>query len=232
MKIKELCNDDRPREKMAARGREALSNSELIAILLRTGTQKKNALEMGQELMKESKGSLNTLAAMSISELCRTDGIGPGKALTLAAAFELGRRMCEESIGTSNPCMNSPKNVFMTLGPHLSHLDHEECWVIYLNKANRMTGKERISSGGFDSTLMDNRYILHKALEQKAAGLILAHNHPSGDMYPSIADINATQELSKGLKACGISLIDHVIISSDGYYSFADEESVIHPRGK
>lgn len=228
MKIKELCNDDRPREKMASRGSEALSNSELIAILLRTGTQKKNVLEMGQELMKQAGGNLITLASMSISELCRMEGIGPGKAITLAAAFELGRRMSEESIGT-NPCMNSPRNVFRILGPHLRHLDHEECWAIYLNTANRMTGKERISSGGFNSTLMDNRFILHKALEQKAAGLIIAHNHPSGDMHPSVADINATQELSRGLKACGISLIDHVIISADGYYSFADEESVIHP---
>lgn len=226
MKLKELCPDDRPREKMITKGSGAMSNSELIAILLRTGTRQKNALEISQELMKRAGGSLNELSTMSLEKLCISEGIGPGKAISLMAAFEIGKRLGEESAWRDCQSMDSPRKVFRVMGPYMRTLEHEECWVIYLNNANRMTGKEMISVGGFTSTVLDNRFILHKALERKAAGIILIHNHPSGETLPSMADIKVTQELSKGLKACGISLIDHVIISSDGYYSFADEEAV------
>lgn len=224
MKIKDLCADERPREKMMRKGADALSNTELLAILLRTGTGRMNAIDMARELIKSGNGKLNEVAAMSAETLCRIEGIGPGKAVTLAAAFELGRRCAAEPIIDTRSCISSPKEVFRLMLPILRGLDHEECWILYLNRANYLMTKERISSGGIDSTTLDCRYILKKALEKQASGLIAVHNHPSASALPGAADIQSTKMLDKALKACRISLIDHVIIAQDSYYSFADEQ--------
>ena len=223
MKLKELCVDERPREKMLEKGAASLSNAELLAIMLRTGTEKLNALEIAQSMLKESEGKLDCLAGMSIENLCRFDGIGPSKAVTIAAAFEIGRRYASEDIKESKPRMSSPKAVFRMMYPLMKNIDHEECWVIYTNKVNILIAKEKLSSGGEESTIVDNRMIIRRAIERKAAGVILVHNHPSGSALPSTADISHTRMLQTALKTCGLSLIDHVIIGKGCWYSFTDE---------
>lgn len=226
MKIKDLCEDERPREKMMERGAEALSNTELIAIILRTGTGKMNVIDVARELLKSAEGRLNCIAGMPLESLCRIDGIGPGKAVTIAAAFELGRRCAAEPVNPSRTTISSPKTVFRMMLPLLRGLDHEECWVLYLNRANYLISKERISSGGLDSTVLDCRTIARKSIEKKASGIILVHNHPSGSAVPGNADIQSTKQLDKALKTCDIALLDHIVIAEDSYYSFADEELV------
>ncbi|MBR5299636.1 MAG: DNA repair protein RadC [Bacteroidales bacterium] len=224
MKIKELCMDERPREKMMQKGADSLSNTELLAILLRTGTEKMNVIDVARELLRIGDGKLNGLSTMSVEGLCRIEGIGPGKAVTVAAAFELGKRCAMETITDTRTPLTSPKEVFRMMLPILRGLDHEECWILYLNRANLLIAKERISSGGFDSTTLDCRYVLKKAIERKACGVIAVHNHPSGSAVPGSSDINSTRLLDTALKACQISLIDHVIIAESSYYSFADEQ--------
>lgn len=224
MKIKELCMDERPREKMMNKGAGSLSNSEILAIMLRTGTGKMNVIDVARELLKAAGGKLNGIAAMPVSRLCEISGIGPSKAVTLAAAFELGRRCAEEPIIESHTAVSSPRTVFRMMLPHMKGLDHEECWILYLNKANYLISKECISSGGLDSTTLDSRIIVRKAIERKASGIIVIHNHPSGSAMPGNADIQATRQLERALKTCDISLLDHVVIAESSYYSFADEE--------
>ena len=224
MRIKDLCEDERPMEKMMEKGVDVLSNAELLAILLRTGTGKMNVIDVAREVIKGGDGKLNTVAGMSVEVLCRINGIGPSKAATLAAAFELGRRCSAEMIIDTGTAITSPKTVFRMMLPILRGLDHEECWVLFLNRANFLICKEKVSSGGLDSTILDCRYILKKALDKKSSGVIIVHNHPSGSALPGTADIQATKQLDKALKACDISLLDHVVIAQASYYSFADEE--------
>ena len=224
MKLKEMCPDEMPREKMITKGAEALSNTELIAILLRTGRGGANVIDVAREMLMSGGGRLGGLAGMSVERLCRIEGIGPGKAVTVAAAFELGRRIATETESSAKTPLSSPKSVYRIMVPHMRHLDHEECWVLFLNKVNKLIHKEMISQGGIDSTVIDNRIILRKALERKATGVILVHNHPSGSALPSVEDIRQTQSLNKALKTCDLSMLDHVVIARDSYYSFADEQ--------
>lgn len=226
MKIKDLCEDERPREKLLDKGADTLSNAELLAILLRTGTEKMNVIDVARELLKSGENKLNEIATMSVEVLCRINGIGPSKAVTLAAAFELGRRCAAEKAIDIRTAITSPKTVFRMMLPILRGLDHEECWILFLNRANYLISKEKLSSGGLDSTTLDCRHILKKALEKKASGIIIVHNHPSGSALPGSADIQSTRQLDRALKACDISLLDHVVIAQDNYYSFADEELV------
>ncbi len=224
MKIKDLCLDERPREKMLARGADALSNSELMAIMLRTGTGRMNVIDVAREILKAADGKLNGIASMSVERLCEIDGVGPTKAVTLAAAFELGRRCAGESIIDSRTAISSAKTVFRIMLPLLKGIDHEECWILYLNRANYLITKEKVSIGGLDSTTLDSRTIARKAIEKKATGIIVVHNHPSGSALPGNADIQATRQLDKALRTCDIALLDHVIIAESSYYSFSDEE--------
>ncbi len=216
--------DERPREKMLSKGAEALSNAELLAILLRTGTGKMNVIDVSRELLKSADGKLNGIASMSVESLCAVSGIGPAKAVTLAAAFELGRRFAGESVIDTRTSISSPKIVYRIMLPLLKGLDHEECWVLYLNRANYLISKEKVSSGGLDSTTLDSRTIVRKALEKKASGIIIVHNHPSGSALPGNADIQSTRQLDAALRTCDLSLLDHVIIAENSYYSFSDEE--------
>ena len=222
MRIKDMCADEMPRERLLEKGAAALSNVELLAILLRTGRDGKNVIDMARELLQSGDGLLGGVAQMSVESLCRVSGIGPGKAVTLAAAFELGRRAASEK--ADDGCqLSSPARVFSLMLPVMKHLDHEECWALLLNKANRLICREKMSSGGMESTVIDCKAVIRKAIEKKASGVILVHNHPSGNALPSQADINQTRVLTKALKTCELSLLDHVIIGRDGYYSFADE---------
>ena len=223
MRLKDLCADEMPREKMLSKGASALSNTELLAILLRTGRSGTNVVDLAREMLKSGDGTLAAIAEMNIGKLCRIRGIGPGKAITVAAAFELGRRAATESAQDSCEQMDSPLKVFRIMNPITRDLDHEECWILLLNKANRLIAKEMISSGGLDSTVIDNKAIIRRAIDRKASAVILVHNHPSGSAMPSKADITQTQMLGKALKTCDLALLDHVIIARNSYYSFADE---------
>ncbi|MBE6215468.1 MAG: JAB domain-containing protein [Bacteroidales bacterium] len=224
MRLKDLCRDEMPREKMLSKGCGALSDTELLAILLRVGRSGTNVIDMARELLRSGDGTLGTLAGMSAERLCRINGIGPGKAVTVAAAFELGRRAAVEKAGNLSERMSSPRKVFGLMQPITRDLDHEECWIILLNKANRVISREMISSGSIDSTIIDNKTIIRKAIDKKASALILVHNHPSGSALPSKADIDRTESLNKALKTFDIALLDHVIIAKSEYYSFADEQ--------
>lgn len=226
MKMLDLCADDRPREKMLERGASALSNAELLAILLRTGTGRMNVVEIAQTILRRAEGSLDVLAGMSADVLCETDGIGPGKAVTLVAAFELGRRWFAEEGAGRRVRLSNPETVFRMMYPLLRNLDIEECWAIYLNNNNYCISKERLSVGGENSTVLDSKVLVRRALEKKAAGVILVHNHPSGNALPSTADIDRTRAIRNALKACDMSLVDHVIIGSRSCYSFSDERLV------
>lgn len=226
MKLKELCADERPREKMLDKGASSLSNAELLAIMLRTGTGRNNVLEVAQTLLRRVDGRLDDLAAMSVEVLCETTGIGPSKAVTLAAAFELGRRWFSEEGVAKRSKVSSPKDVFRMMYPLLKGLEYEECWAVYLNNANQCLGKDRLSTGGVDSTVLDSKILIRRACEKKATGVILVHNHPSGSAMPSVADINRTKSIRSALKACEMSLVDHVVIGSRNYYSFSDETIV------
>ena len=226
MKMSDLCADDRPREKMLERGTAALSNAELLAILLRTGTGKKNVVEVAQTILRRAEGSLDALAGMSAEVLCETEGVGPSKAVTLVAAFELGRRWFAEEGEVKRVRLSNPEMVFRMMYPMLRNLDTEECWVIYLNNNNYCIGKERLSVGGENSTVLDSRVLVRRTLEKKAAGVILVHNHPSGNALPSTADIDRTRAIRNALKACDMSLVDHVIIGSRSCYSFSDERLI------
>jgi len=223
MKLKDLCEDERPREKMLHKGAGALSNVELLAILLRVGTGGKNVIEVAREVLKEGDSRLGCVADMSIDRLCRISGIGPSKAVAVAAAFELGRRVESEVSGRDALQIDGPKKVYRLMLPRLRDMGHEECWVLFLNRSNRVIGQEMVSRGAQDATLIDKRIILRRALEKSASAVIVVHNHPSGNPLPSVDDIEQTRELGKALKSCGLQLIDHVIVAGKSYYSFSDE---------
>ncbi len=224
MKLKELCKDELPREKMIDKGSGALSNAELLAILLRTGTGRLNVIDVARELLKSAGGKLNNLMSMPPECLCQTDGIGMSKAVTVAAAFELGRRCYLEAAVEKKHSITKPREIYDIMRPILKGLDHEECWAIFLNRANYILAKERLSTGGLDSTILDAKTIVRKALEKKATSIIIVHNHPSGSPLPGNNDIRETGNLKKGLGTCGIDLMDHIIIADDCFYSFADEQ--------
>ena len=226
MKLKELCIDDRPREKMLEKGPSSLSNAELLAIMIRTGTGKMNVVDVARTLLHTAEGRLNAIADMPVEKLCSISGIGRSKAVTIAAAFELGRRSAAEKIVQDRVPVTSPKDVFRMMLPFMRGLDHEECWAVFLNRANYVLGKDRMSVGGIDSTTIDVKAVLRRALDRKASGVILVHNHPSGSALPGQADIRQTALLKKALQTCEIQLVDHVVIAEDCWYSFADEQLV------
>ena len=211
---------------MVEKGSAALSNAELLAIMIRTGTGRMNAVDVARALLAQAEGRLNSIADMSMEKLCSVCGIRPGKAVTIAAAFELGKRCAMELSVPEKVAVSSPKVVFRMMLPLLRGLDHEECWAIFLNRANFVLGKDRMSVGGLESTVVDVKAILRRALERKASGVILVHNHPSGSAMPGHADIKQTGVLKKALQTCEIHLIDHVVIAENSWYSFADERLV------
>ena len=223
MRIKELCPDERPREKMRLRGAKALSNAELLAILLGSGTGGQSVTEVAQELMVCAGGKLTLLEAMPLERLITQKGIGEVRAITIAAALELGRRCMEESAIADKRSVNSPERVFQIMLPHLKNIDHEECWALFLNKANFVLGKERITSGSLESTLIDTNRILRRAIEKQSSYVILVHNHPSGSPLPGPADVHQTDVVRKALASVEISLMDHVVVAEDSFFSFSEE---------
>ena len=222
----DLCPDERPREKMLQRGVKALTNAELIAILLGSGTGGKNAVDVARELLFSVEGKLTRLSRVSLDKLIRQKGIGRAKALSVAAALELGRRTYEEEDLPARHPLTHPEEVVRLMLPKVRHLDHEECWALFLNPKQLLIGKEMMTSGGGGATVVDTQQIIRKAIEKQARGVILVHNHPSGSPIPGEADVQETERLRKALSYMGMQLLDHVIISDGGWFSFADEKEV------
>lgn len=223
MKIKDLIPEDRPRERLLLSGARSLSNSELIAIIIGGGIGGKNVSEVARELLSMADGSLMLLASMPVERLITQKGIGPVRAVMVAAALELGRRSMQESNSINDSPLTSPELVVQLMLPVLRNLQHEECWVLFLNSKNRLIGKEIISTGSLESTVMDTRKVLRRAIEKQSRHVIMVHNHPGGSPEPSEADIRQTDILRKALSAVEITLLDHVIIGDHKFYSFSQE---------
>jgi len=222
MTLNEICELERPREKLLEEGPGALSNGELLAVLLRTGTRGRSVLEMSQELLSSAGGSLSCLFSFGVSKLSLINGIKKDKAAMLLAAAELGRRFLSEASGVEKRTIVSSRMVYDEMLPLLKALDHEEFWVMFLNSAHYRTGRERISVGTLDSTPFDTRKLIKAVLDNNASGIILVHNHPGGNPRPSAADVRHTESLHNALSAFGIDLVDHVIVSDDSFFSFVD----------
>ena len=220
--IKNWSQDDRPREKLLLKGRAALSDAELIAILIGSGNLEESAVDLSKRILAKANNNLNQLGKLSINQLTDFKGIGEAKAITIAAAMELGRRRrAEEAIKLNK--ITSSRDVFELMQPILGELPHEEFWILYLNNSNKITHKEQSSKGGITGTLVDVRLVIKKALEVGATGIILVHNHPSGTLIASEPDKMLTRKLKTGAESLDIKVIDHIIITEKDYFSFADE---------
>ena len=222
--IKKWAKEEMPRERFVSKGAESLSNAELLAIILRCGTREKNAIELAREILERSQDSLQQLRRFPLEEFSSIKGVGIGKALSIMAAFELSRR-AETEVYEGLQILSS-SDAARVVAPLLRDLQHEECWVIYLNRANRVIAKERHSSGGVAATVMDAKLIVRRALAKLASGLIIIHNHPSGNRLPGSEDKQMTRRLSKAAEVCDLVLVDHLIVAGNTYYSFRDEGGI------
>jgi len=212
---------DRPREKLMTHGRAVLSNAELIALIIGNGYKEKSAVCLSRELLSQSENNLNKLAKLSLEALKECKGIGHAKAISIIAAFELGRRR------SSNNCMPVPniqssKSAYNIIKPKLLDLPHEEMWVLLLDRANKLIATENIGKGGISATYSDIRILFQKALSKFTSSIILAHNHPSGNLTPSNSDIHMTKRIQKAGKLLNIELLDHIIIGDNDYFSLLD----------
>lgn len=220
--IKNWSNDDKPREKLLQKGRSVLSDAELVAILIGSGSRAESAVDLSKRILASANNNLNELGKLSVKQLMQFKGIGEAKAVSIAAALEIGRRRRGEEASIISK-ITSSKDVFELLQPVLGELPHEEFWIIYLNNANKVIFKEQLSKGGITGTLVDVRLVMKNALEQGAIGLILAHNHPSGTLKPSSGDKQLTQKLKQAAIVLDLKVLDHLIITQNSYLSFADE---------
>jgi DNA repair protein RadC len=220
--IKQWSKDDRPREKLLFSGAENLSNSELLGILIHNGTREKTAVDLAKEVLKLGKDNLVELGKLSVKELMKVKGIGEAKAITLIAALELGRRR-QASASLEKMLVSSSTDIAQYLQVKLKDYRHEVFAVLFLNRSNKVNHFEIVSEGGITGTVADPRVILRKALEEDAVNIILCHNHPSGSLKPSRADEELTHKIKEAAHYLDIRVIDHIIVSENGYYSFADE---------
>jgi DNA repair protein RadC len=220
--IKSLATDERPREKLLLHGRRSLSDAELIAILIGSGSLRESAVELSQRILASRENSLSELGRISINELRQFHGIGDAKALTIIAALELGRRRKEEP-DKKKPQITCSKDAFEIIYPVLADLNHEEFWIMMLNSANGVISKAMISKGGRAGTVADPKIIFKTALDQNAAYLILFHNHPSGNLNPSKEDVKITKKLIDAGKTMDLFVLDHLIVAGDSYVSLADD---------
>ena len=225
LSIKEWAEEDKPREKMLLKGRKALSDSELIAILIGSGTGGVSAVELAQQILRQYENDLNTLGRVSIKDFMKFKGIGEAKAITIAAALELGRRRQSAPV-RERPQITCSQDAYDVIRGELVDLSHEVFKVLLLNRNNRVTKVETISIGGVSGTVVDPKVIFKKALDEQSSGIILSHNHPSGSLDPSDQDIALTERLAAAGRVLGIKVLDHLIISERGYYSFKDEDLI------
>lgn len=226
LSIKNWALDDRPREKFLQKGKHTLSDAELIAILIGSGSIDNSAVDLAKQILHSVNNSLNELGKLTISQLTKTKGIGQAKAVTIAAALELGRRR-KLSGEQEKVQIKSSRDAFQLMQPLVEDLPHEEFWVIYLNRSNKLIEKFSLSKGGVSGTVIDNKIILKKAIENLCSSIILVHNHPSGNINPSEADKQITSKMITAAKFLEINVIDHLIIAGNNYYSFADE-GILH----
>jgi DNA repair protein RadC len=220
--IKNWAEDDRPREKLVGKGATALSNSELIAILINNGSKNQSAVDLAKEVLKLGQDNLVELGKLSLKELQKVKGIGIAKAITIAAALELGRRR-QAAATLEKPIVKTSRDIAEYLKTILKDYNHEVFAVLFLNQAQKINGFEIISQGGITATVADPRIILKRALEENATKLIISHNHPSGSLKPSRSDEMLTHKIKEAAKYFDIQVMDHLIVSDEGYYSFADE---------
>ena len=218
--IKTWAVNDRPREKFIKKGCQALSDSELIAILIRSGTPDRSALVVAQEVLSLANDNLSLLAKLQLKDLITVKGVGHTKAITLMTALELGRRR-RLSEAISRFKISSSKDVFDLMKPLLEDLSVEQFWVVYLNNSNKVLVQQKISQGGITATIVDIRLILKRALELNATALVLCHNHPSGNLNPSEADFTLTDKVKLAAKLMDIQVLDHIIVTDQSYFSFA-----------
>jgi len=220
--IKEWKEDDRPREKLIAKGKQALSDAELLAILIGSGNRNESAVALSKRILSSVGNNLNALAKLSVNNLMLFKGIGEAKAISIITALELGRRRRLEKAMVQSK-ITSSKTVFEIMQPIIGDLQHEEFWVLYLNNSNVILDKIQLSKGGITGTLVDTRLIFKKAIELVATSIILAHNHPSGTLQPSSADKKMTKKIKGAGETLDIKVLDHLIITEKMYFSFADE---------
>lgn len=219
--ILQLAEDDRPREKLQRQGASALSYAELLAILIGSGTTKASALQLAEKLLQVANYNLADLSKLTLKQLTSVHGIGPTRAITLAAAFELGRRRRDEKARQLTRITTS-KDAFEHLAPFLEDNRHEEFWVLLLNRSNMVLGKKKISAGGVAGTVVDPKIIFHLALEHLASSFVLCHNHPSGNLKPSQQDLDITRKICMGAMHLDLQVADHLIIGNGEYFSFAE----------
>lgn len=222
LRIKDWALEDRPREKLLNKGISSLSDAELIAILIGSGSKNETAVELAKKILSTVQNNLNELGKLGVEDLKKAKGIGSAKAITIIAALELGRRRKLADIQEKKKITGS-KDVFDYFQPLLGDLPYEEFWILLLNRSNRIIEKHKISQGGISGTIIDVRVILKNAIEKLASSLILCHNHPSGNLQPSESDMKITSKMKEAAKIMDIQVLDHLIVTDSSYFSFADE---------
>ena len=220
--IKSWAEEDRPREKLLQKGRRALTDAELIAILIGSGSRDESAVELSKRILHACENDLNNLGKLGVQELSKFKGIGEAKAITIIAALEVGRRRKDTSTA-DRVQVTCSKDCFLSIKSQFTDLNHEEFWIVLLNRANKITSKHLISKGGQSGTIADPKIIFQTALENHAASMMLVHNHPSGNLKPSQQDLDLTRRLRAAGQLLDIAILDHLIIANDKYFSFADE---------
>ena len=221
-RIKAWAEEDRPREKLMLKGKSALSDAELLAIIMGSGNREETAVDLARRILTDCQNNWHQLARLSISDLMKYKGVGEAKAISIVTALEIGSRKAHQ-LALEKPKVNNSIKAFELLQHRMADLSVEQFWIIYTNNAQKVISIDQISTGGLTQTIVDKRIIFKKALEKNATGFVLAHNHPSGNLTPSQADIHLTRELKKGADYLNIDLNDHIIIASTKYYSFKDE---------
>jgi DNA repair protein RadC len=222
LSIREWALEDRPREKLASNGINSLSNAELLAIIIGSGTRADTAVELSKKLLNMVGNNLHELGKLDLASLKKVPGIGPARAMSIIACIELGRRR-NNSDRLPEKKVSGSKDVFALFQPLLGDLNHEEFWILLLSRSNRVLDRVRISQGGISGTIIDTRIILKNAVDRLSSAIILCHNHPSGNLKPSDADIRITNKLKDSAQIMDINLIDHIIVADNSYFSFADE---------
>ena len=220
--INKWSEDDRPREKLLLKGRTSLSDAELIAVLIGSGNKKESAVELSKRILSSYNNELNTLGKLSVKELMQFKGVGEAKAISIIAALEIGRRRkAEEKV--DKLVVQSSKSAYDVVSDVLEDLNHEEFWLILLSRSNKVLGRKLIGKGGISGTVADIKIIFKEALLGQSSAIIVAHNHPSGNLKPSQADIQLTKKIKESGELLTIPLLDHIIVGDKSYYSFADE---------
>jgi len=220
--IKNWAQDDRPREKLSLKGQRALSDSELLAIIMGSGSRNESAVELAKRILASVDNNWNNLSRLSVNDLCKFKGIGEAKAISIITALEIGRRKAAQEL-PEKPKIKESKDIFAVMQNVIGDLNVEEFWVLYLNQGNFVIKKEQIGRGGISQVSVDVRIIMKTALEEFATSIILIHNHPSGTLNPSRSDHHLTEKIKKAAQTLDIELLDHLIITQKAYFSFADE---------